>query len=416
MTQQPSSQPSTLEGWLRYLESIHPSTIDMGLERTREVFQRLALDFSSIRVITVAGTNGKGTTCAMLEQALEQTGHRTCVYSSPHILDYRERLRVSGQMLSEQAHCQAFALVEQARAGTSLTYFEFGTLAALVLIAQQQPDFAILEVGLGGRLDAVNILDADIAVITTIDLDHQDWLGDTRELVAAEKAGIFRRNGQAVVGEPQPPANLVDIADNLNLDVSWQGRDFSFRVEHNCFYWQGQNGVSCSGPLPAIPPANASTALAVLQRLGVLAELDVATLLANIRLAGRCQLIGEHPTVLVDVAHNPQSANYLLQQISKYAAPKVHLVVGMLKDKDIGACLGPFASLSPSWYLAPLGGPRGASATMLANLLPDGQKVLECQSVQDAYSKALQQAQQQDLVVVFGSFFTVAEILSITTS
>ncbi|MBT1062982.1 bifunctional tetrahydrofolate synthase/dihydrofolate synthase [Bowmanella sp. Y26] len=405
------NQPSSLEGWLQYLESIHPSTIDMGLARTQEVFARLKLDFSQMTVITVAGTNGKGTTCTFLEQAFTQLGHSTCVYSSPHILDYRERLRCDTQMLSEDAHCQAFARVEQARGEISLTYFEFGTLAALVLIAERQPDFAILEVGLGGRLDAVNILDADIGVITTIDLDHQDWLGDTRELVAAEKAGIFRQNGVAVIGDAQPPANLPEIAGKLNLDASWQGSEFSYRLEDGRFYWQSHSGASLCGPRPAIPAANVSTALCVLERLGKLPSLDVERLLSEVKVVGRCQLVGEHPSVLVDVAHNPQSAGYLLEQVQRFSATQVHLVVGMLKDKDIRACLLPFTALSPNWYLAPLGGPRGASSKMLADLLPKGQKVLECQSVKHAYQQALQNAQAEDLVVVFGSFFTVAEVL-----
>ncbi|GGO73605.1 bifunctional tetrahydrofolate synthase/dihydrofolate synthase [Bowmanella pacifica] len=409
-----NNQPSSLEGWLQYLESIHPSTIDMGLARTQDVFTRLKLDFSHIKVITVAGTNGKGTTCTFLEQAFRQLGQSTCVYSSPHILDYRERLRVNGEMLDEAAHCRAFAKVEQARAEISLTYFEFGTLAALVLIAERKPDVAILEVGLGGRLDAVNVLDADMGVITTIDLDHQDWLGDTRELVAAEKAGIFRQQGAAVIGESQPPSNLFQIADELQLDASWQGQDFSYQLDGEQFHWQSQSGKTLCGPLPAIPAANVSTALCVLERMGELSKLDVPRLLHEVNVVGRCQLVGKHPAVLVDVAHNPQSADYLLSQIHRFSASKVHLVVGMLKDKDIRACLTPFTDLTPNWYLAPLAGPRGASAAMLADLLPDGQKVLECQSVKHAYQQALQNAQAEDLVVVFGSFFTVAEVLEPT--
>ncbi|GAB3032019.1 bifunctional tetrahydrofolate synthase/dihydrofolate synthase [Bowmanella dokdonensis] len=406
-------QPSTLEGWLRYLESIHPATIDMGLERVNEVFVRLKLDFSRIRVVTVGGTNGKGTTCAMLEQGALLAGKSTAVYSSPHILDYRERVRINGVLLDEQAHCQAFAIVEAARGETSLTYFEFGTLAALVLIARHRPDFAILEVGLGGRLDAVNILAPELAIITTIDLDHQDWLGDTRELIAAEKAGIFRAHGLAIIGEPNPPDNLIGICQQLEVRACWQGQDFSYRLDKGQFVWQDREGNGVQGPIPAIPAANASTALCALKLLGLLDKLEASRLLSSVRLPGRCQLIASRPDILVDVAHNPQAAGYLASQIRARQWQKLHLVVGMLKDKDIRSSLAVFTEFEPVWHLASLGPPRGASSGQLHALLPAGQSVIDYDSVTEAFIQARRQAKEQDLILVFGSFLTVAEILAL---
>jgi dihydrofolate synthase / folylpolyglutamate synthase len=411
MSQPLTGQPQDLSGWLSYLESIHPSSIDMGLERVRLVFERLYLDFSRSHIITVAGTNGKGTTCAMIEQGLMLAGKSTAVYSSPHLLDYRERVRINNAMLPEQAHCDAFALVEQARGDISLTYFEFGTLAALVLIAQRQPDYVILEVGLGGRLDAVNIVDAGIAVITTIGLDHQDYLGTDTEQIGAEKSGILRHGCLAVIGEPQPPQSVVDAVARNAACAYWQGREFSYRLDSQQFSWSSGTGLNMTGPIPAIPAANAATALKVLELTGQLDKIDVPGLLRQVSVPGRCQLLANRPDVLADVAHNPQAVAYLCQQIQGRNWQRLHLVVGMLRDKDIRACFELLIPFKPIWYLADLPGPRAATAETLASYLPGQDNVFSYNNVQSAYQQARKNAAEDDLILVFGSFLTLAEVM-----
>ncbi|ALS97721.1 bifunctional tetrahydrofolate synthase/dihydrofolate synthase [Lacimicrobium alkaliphilum] len=411
MNQPLTGQPQDLSGWLSYLESIHPSSIDMGLERVRMVFERLCLDFSHSQIITVAGTNGKGTTCAMIEQGLMLAGKSTAVYSSPHLLDYRERVRINNTMLSEQSHCQAFALVEQARGDISLTYFEFGTLAALVLIAQSQPDYVILEVGLGGRLDAVNIVDAGIAVITTIGLDHQDYLGTDTEQIGAEKSGILRQGCLAVIGEPQPPQSVVNAVATNAASAFWQGREFSYQIGGQQFTWRSGSGLEKTGPLPAIPPANAATALKVLELTGLLDKIDVPGLLRQVSVPGRCQLLASKPDVLVDVAHNPQAVKYLCEQLKGRNWQRLHLVVGMLKDKDIRGCFELLIPFKPIWYLADLPGPRAATAGTLASYLPGQDNVFTYNNVQSAYQRACENAAEDDVILVFGSFLTLAEVM-----
>ncbi|GGD67234.1 bifunctional tetrahydrofolate synthase/dihydrofolate synthase [Lacimicrobium alkaliphilum] len=405
------NQPQDLRGWLTYLESIHPSSIDMGLERIRLVFDRLALDFNQTHIITVAGTNGKGTTCAMIEQGLLLAGKSTAVYSSPHLLDYRERVRINNALLSEQDHCLAFARVEQARGDISLTYFEFGTLAALVLIAQSRPDYVILEVGLGGRLDAVNILDAGIAVITTIGLDHQDYLGTDREQIGAEKAGILRQGCAVVIGEPDPPQSLINAVDTASARAFWQGREFSFQINNSEFVWCSDKRVKLTASIPAIPPANAATALQVLELTGLIDNIDLPHLLAQISLPGRCQLFASRPDVLLDVAHNPQAVAFLCQQIKLRNWKRLHLVVGMLADKDIQGCLELLTDFNPQWYLADLSGPRAAKAEKLASCLVEQHNVSTYKSVRRAYQQARSNAAEDDMILVFGSFLTLAEVM-----
>ncbi len=252
--------------WLTYLESIHPTTIDLGLNRVQAVANNLGLSFSDKTVITVAGTNGKGTTCRFLELACLQQHKTTGVYSSPHLLSYAERVRINGDMASEDDFCQAFRRIEQIREDISLTYFEFSTLAALLLMQQHNVDVLILEVGLGGRLDATNIISADLAVITTIDLDHQDWLGDTREAIAREKAGIMRAHKKAVIGDLSPPSSLLEEVKRLNVDARWAQQDYQFTSTQS-WSWQSADNQFTHLPEPNIPKQNVATALAVLQHL-----------------------------------------------------------------------------------------------------------------------------------------------------
>ena len=406
-----------LDQWLTYLEQVHPSNIELGLERVAEVFCNLQLDISQRTVISVAGTNGKGTTCAFIEQALLMSKHSVAVFSSPHLLDYRERLRVEGAMLTEKAHCQAFLKVDKARGDTLLTYFEFGTLAALQLMADSKADYLLLEVGLGGRLDAVNIVDATIAVITSIDLDHQDWLGDTKELIAIEKAGIFRANIPAVIGEPYPPTSLVDAALSYQVKPLWQGSDYHYQIDAQGFHWQGVNRCYDHLPVPNIPVQNASTALQVIEVLGLqLDNKQMAHVIKQTSLPGRRQVIHIEPTVMLDVAHNPQATSLLAFDINNMNYKRVIAVVGMLADKDIKATLAPMLSVVSIWHCATLDVPRGAQSSRLVSaVFSTKQKVLGYESVEVAYKCALEKAEKDDLVVVFGSFFTVTNILKMAS-
>ena len=402
----------SLAEWLAYLESIHPTTIELGLERVLEVYQRLNIDFSSSQVIIVGGTNGKGSTCAMVEQGCLLAGKTVGVYSSPHLMEYTERVRVNGQSLNEQQHVDAFAQVEAVRAATSLTYFEFGTLAALCLLAQQGLDVVLLEVGLGGRLDAVNIVEPDLSVITSIDLDHQDWLGDTREKIAFEKAGILRQGGPAIISEPQPPKSLLQQIADKQVQALFQGQDFALTPQPSnsqLLQWRGKQQFS-QLPSTQLHPANAATALAVLEWLQFeLSASQVAQLLENTRLSGRFQSLRQKPNLVIDVAHNPQSTGWLAEQIQQQHYAKLHLVVGMLADKDIAASLAPLLSLTDNWYCASLTVPRGAKASQLHAVIGNG----ECfDLVGTAIEQALFNAGEEDLIVVFGSFYTVSAALT----
>ena len=420
MTEHSSHQASlqqawSLDQWLSYLEAIHPHSIELGLDRVAQVKAQLDLDFLPSKIVTVAGTNGKGTTCTMLEQAALLAGKSVGVYCSPHLLDYKERVRINGRLLSDAQHCAAFAKVDKARGEVSLTYFEFGTLAAMVLIAEANTDLCLFEVGLGGRLDAVNILDPHIAVITSIDLDHQAWLGDSRELIAIEKAGIFRQHGMAVIGESDPPASLKQKAKALNVQAYWQGKEFTYQSATTDWHWQSADRTLHHLPVPHIPMQNASTALKVIELLALnLSDEQLAQLIKHTTMAGRCQIIHSNPRVMVDVAHNPEATRYLANKIVAMQYNRLHLVAGMLADKDIEQSLLPMMQLEAHWYVASLDVPRGAKGSALKSVLAGQKKVLDFACVAQAYAKALAAAQHDDLIVVFGSFFSVAQVMPVT--
>ncbi|WP_133470321.1 bifunctional tetrahydrofolate synthase/dihydrofolate synthase [Paraglaciecola marina] len=405
-----------LETWLKYLESIHPSNIELGLDRVSQVFKNLNLSFSDKTVITVAGTNGKGTTCAFIEQALLSKKHSVAVFSSPHLIDYRERVRIQNKMLPEASHCLSFMQVEIARKDIALTYFEFGTLAALYLMSQSDADYILLEVGLGGRLDAVNIIDPDLAVITSIGLDHQDWLGETREEIAIEKAGIFRYNIDVVIGEPEPPKTLLDEVKRFQVKAYWQSIDFEYFVDNKGFHWEDNVKQHQGISKPMIPAQNVSTGLKALALLGqTFNDEQLSKIILKTKVMGRKHIIQSAPTVLLDVAHNPQATALLAKEIEELGTGynRVIAVIAMLADKDIKASLRPMEDTVTSWYCADLNVPRGASANVIASHLTSNKKVVNFDSVIEAYKSALDYAQQEDLVVVFGSFFTVAEILNL---
>nr|WP_256444459.1 bifunctional tetrahydrofolate synthase/dihydrofolate synthase [Aestuariibacter sp. A3R04] len=400
--------------WLSYLESIHPTHIDLGLARVKHVADVLALNFTQQTVITVAGTNGKGTTCRFIEQALLAQGKTTGVYASPHLLDYRERIRINGEMKDEQYYCAAFEKIEKARGDTTLTYFEFGTLAAMVMMAEASVEFVILEVGLGGRLDATNIIDPDLAVITTIGLDHMDWLGDTREKIALEKAGIMRQNGSAVIGELAPPDTLSAYVVEHSVDTWWANSEFAYQCENATWQWTCPDMSLGDLPLPRIPVQNAATALAVLKRLDLLpSETMLHTLLEQVSVAGRRQTIASSPDVLLDVAHNPQACALMRTWAETGLLGNLHLVVGMLADKSLSETLAQLSDINAKWYVASTEGQRGLHADSLVKYVPQGQQQVETfPSVTDAYLAAREKADTNDRILVFGSFLTVTDVLA----
>ena len=408
------SQSRSLVDWLSYLERIHPVNIDMGLDRVGVVARRMGLTQLPFKVITVAGTNGKGSSCAMAASILMAAGYKVGVYSSPHLLRFTERVRIDGAELSDSEHCAAFAEVEAARGEIALTFFEFATLAGLWLFCRAAPDVLLLEVGLGGRLDATNVVESDVAMITSIALDHCDWLGDTREAVAVEKAGVYRAGKPAISGEPNPPATIASEAQRLGACLRQVDRDFHGDEQDSGWDYHGLNhwlGL----PKPALPLMNAVTVLAALESLGLpLPEPAIRDGLANARLAGRMQRLQTAPLVIVDVAHNPHSAAYLASQLRQIPCKgKRRAVVGMLKDKDMAGSLAELDGLIDQWFLASLTGPRAATAEQLAAALGDGQgSAATFDGVSAAYGAAMAASSPDDMVIVFGSFYTVADVLA----
>ena len=400
---------SPLVTWLHYLENLHSQAIELGLARVQRVAARLDLLKPAPVVFTVAGTNGKGTTCRTLETVLMAAGYRVGVYSSPHLVRYTERVRIQGEELAESDHTASFADIEKGRGDTSLTYFEYGTLSALWLFKRARLDVVILEVGLGGRLDATNIVDADVAAITSIALDHTDWLGPDRESIGREKAGVFRSGKPAVVGEPDMPHTIGEVAEGLGAQLLKRGRDWSYSVGEHDWSFTDAQGTLSGLPLPQVPLPNAATALAALRASplkipdAAMYELDKAVL------PGRFQTVAQAPRIILDVAHNPHAAGYLAERLAGLPTTgRVHAVVGMLHDKDIAGTLASLAPQVDSWYCAPLEGPRGATAEQLLAHLPDAQAF---SSVAEAFRQARQQAGEQDIVLVCGSFHTVAQVM-----
>lgn len=422
----PTETLTSLGDWLAHCERLHPKNIDMGLERVHKVAQLLALQFAG-PVITVAGTNGKGSTCAMLEACLLQAGYRTGVYTSPHLVHFEERCRVHGETVKPQDLLPHFERVEVARvqAGeVSLTYFEFTTLAILSLLSSSALDVTILEVGLGGRLDAVNVIDADCAVITSIDLDHMEFLGNDRETIGFEKAGIMRSGRPVVVSDPVPPQSVIDHAIALGADL-WQfGKDFNFSGDKQQWGWAGRGRRYSGLAYPALRGANqlvnASGVLAALdalrERIPVTAQ-AVRNGLAMVELPGRFQMVPGQPNLVLDVAHNPHAVAALSENLDAMGFyPTTHAVFGAMADKDVAPMLARIAPLVDRWYFCDLPTPRAASAEQLkvawqmgntrkdvsASTHPDPQAALQA---------AVSAADPADRIVVFGSFFTVGGVL-----
>lgn len=412
----------TLADWLCYIEQSHPiDKIELGLSRVQQVAARGSLAKLPGTVVLIAGTNGKGTTARTLEQLLLAQGYTVGVYSSPHLLHFNERLRLNGQDVVDHAWVEAFSLVETLRQDTALTYFEFTTLVAFAMLRSAQPDYCLIEVGLGGRLDATNIIDPTVSVVTTIDLDHQDWLGPDRYSIGREKAGVFRGGKIAISGEQNPPASLAEVAAAVGANLLQLGEQFSYTSGDKTWQWQGVTHSYAELPLPLVPVQNVATSLAVLEQLNKLPDTALlAQCLHTLSLPGRMQQLQQNPAIIVDVAHNPQSAEYLAVQLQRLKPQygKIVALVGMLKDKDIRQALSPLTTAIDEWHLVSLPGTRGASCGLLAEALAAVTPTLNISSeqydtLQHAYPLIVNTLQKNDLLVVFGSFVTVAAVLTI---
>ena len=414
--------PRTLSDWLAHIELMHPAAIEMGLERMLALRQRLGLA-PSFPIIVVGGTNGKGSTCAMLEAMLAEAGYRVGCYTSPHLLSYHERVRIGRRDASDHALCESFAEVEQARGNGSLTYFEFGTLAAVNLFVRAAVDVAILEVGLGGRLDAVNAFDADCAVITSVDIDHVAYLGDTREAIGFEKAGIFRRGRPAVCADASPPVSLRAHAATIGAQLIEIGRDFDYVGDRLNWRFRRAGADPVVLPYPQLRGAfqlsNASAAIVALSQLRdrlPVPERALRNGLMKASVAGRFQVLRQYPTVIADVAHNPHAAAALAHNLKRSAGGGRSIAVfAMLADKDIDGVVEALKDHIDEWLVADIREPRGATAAHLARTL-HAHGVSGCIGQFDrpalAYRHALEHlAAAGDEIIVFGSFHTVADVL-----
>jgi dihydrofolate synthase / folylpolyglutamate synthase len=450
-------EPGTLQQWLEYIERLHPQTIALGLERVSRVRQALSLE-PAFTIITVGGTNGKGSVCAMLEAILHHAGYRVGRYTSPHLLRYNERVRIACTEAPDADLVLAFTTVERARMGVArrhaeqgperdrvgaqtadasasrlrvdqseavpLTYFEFGTLAAVWLFAARKVEVAVLEVGLGGRLDAVNAFDADCAVITTVDIDHVDYLGADREVIGFEKAGILRKGRPAVCADAVPPASLARYAGEIGARLQLIGTDFGATPQGAQWQFWGPRGKRSALPHPALRGAyqlgNAAAAITALEclreRLPV-AMNDIRSGLLRAENPGRFQVLPGRPVVILDVAHNPQAARALAASLAvmKHSG-RTLAVFAMLKDKDIAGVIAATSARIDHWFVSGLPGPRGTSAADLQRALSTAAvaPVTTCADVAAAYTQACDMATENDRILVFGSFYTVAAVMRLT--
>ena len=416
-----STSHRQLADWLEYLERIHSQTIALGLERVLRVKERLAL-VPGYPIITVGGTNGKGSCCALLEAILLDAGYRVGCYTSPHLLRYNERVRIGGREASDDALCAAFERVEAARHETPLTYFEFGTLAAMALFAQAEADAVILEVGLGGRLDAVNAFDTDCALVARIGIDHVEYLGPTRESIGFEKAGIFRPGRPAICGDPEPPLTLIEHARDVGARLLLVNRDFGFSAGQGQWDYWGPAGKRYGLPHPALRGgyqiANAAACITALDvqrtRLPVAAQ-NIRSGLLHAELAGRFQVLPGRPTVILDVAHNAQAAGELASSLARMpGSGRTIAVFAMFRDKDIAAVAREMRDSITHWMVATAEGARGASAAQVSAELAQGgvtAPVTAFDDVASAWHAASRHANENDKIVVFGSFLTVAAVM-----
>jgi dihydrofolate synthase / folylpolyglutamate synthase len=416
--------PDNLSSWLTYIEALHPKSIAMGLDRVKIVIEKLQLS-PKFPIITVAGTNGKGSVCAMLTNIYAQSGYRVGCYTSPHLNRYNERVSINLETMSDESLCVAFAAVERARGDTALTYFEMGTLAAMWLFCQTQLDIVILEVGLGGRLDAVNAFEPSCSIVTTVDLDHMEFLGDTREKIGFEKAGIFRKNTLAICGDESPPASLIAHANKIGAELALIGHDFSVKKsQQGWFYRAGDMRLT----LPALRLLgdfqlnNAACALRAVHYLNHLLptlESNIHKALTSTKLIGRFQQIQSNPAIILDVAHNPHAAKSFAQNLRiSPCTGRTLAVFAMLRDKDIEGVVSAVEAQIDAWYLADIHIARGAKAQELQNILQkkiknnvNAKAIYLFEDVAIALKAACKDADINDRIIVFGSFYTVADAI-----
>ena len=425
MNSSPSNAPSNLDEWLAHCQRLHPTEIEMTLERSLRVKDRLRLTFT-VPVIAVAGTNGKGSTCAMLEAIALQAGYRVGLYSKPHLVHFEERCRINGQMVAPAELLPHFEAVERARGDVSLTYFEFTTLAIARCLSLAPLDLVILEVGMGGRLDTVNAFDADCAIITSIDIDHAEFLGQNREAIGLEKAAIMRAGRPVIVSDPMPPSSVLEHAEHVGADLWRFGRDFNYSGDKQQWRWAGRTKRFNAIAYPALRGANqllnAAGVLAAFEalreRLPITAQ-AVRNGFALVELPGRFQVVAGQPTLVLDVAHNPHAVATLAQNLDQMGFfPRTHAVFGAMRDKDITSILTRMAPLVDHWHFTDLSMPRAASAAELAarhaqlGLKGPGPVTVACHADPlQALSAALSEADPADRIVVFGSFHTVGGVL-----
>jgi len=414
----------SLPEWLNWQENLHFTEVDPGLERVGQVWRRLnKSDKLPYTVITVAGTNGKGSSVAMLEAILRAAGYRTGTYTSPHLLRYNERICVNGQTCTDEEICQSFGRIDAVREDVSLTYFEFATLAAVDIFCQKNLDVVILEVGMGGRLDAVNLFDADIALITPVSLDHTMWLGDDREKIAAEKAGIIRSKQAVVCSETAPASSVLNYAESLTATCYVAEKDFFVEKSSEQWNWKSDKQSWPDLPLPALVGSyQLQNAAAVLQVIALLnqAEFDIELSaiksgLQHVKLDGRFQVLGGDVERIFDVTHNHQGACNLAGLLTeKTTKGQTHAVLAMLKDKDVNAVIEPLKDVIDKWYLAGINGNRGMTATDLAekvNTIVAKNKTTQHSSIEQAYQQAMSGSDINDRVLIFGSFHTVEAVM-----
>ena len=409
---------NSLDEWLGYVEKVHSKTWDLGLARVNRVAEELGVTLQSSRVAIVAGTNGKGSTCEYMEQFCIEAGLSVGKSTSPHLLRFNERIQVNGSPVSDELIAEAFESIETARRNISLTYFEFAVLASALILNRSDLDIWILEVGLGGRLDAMNIFSRDISVITQIALDHQAWLGNSREEIAIEKAAIMRPGIPCVVADPDPPATLMQYARKLGITPYLIGKDFGF--EDGKINIQGR--AISDLPVPQLPKSSAVAALQAVSCLGVeLNDLQILEVIRRTRLTGRLQWFDTKPKVLCDVAHNPAAAVYLRDYLKTYfnsveTKPRVHAVVGMYSDKELSKVINTLSPLVHRWYFTDMDDARAATAKDLQWVLGDRSNAETCGNISTAFEKAKRDLNINDLIVVFGSFPVVAGVLSIMST
>ena len=414
----------TLDDWLDWQATLHPAEIELGLERVSEVWRHLRPDGLGSKVITIAGTNGKGSTAAMLEMVYLQSGYRVGLYTSPHLIRYNERIRVDGAEVSDNVLCTAFDRVDRARKETTLTYFEFGTLAALDIFASQSLDLIILEVGLGGRLDAVNILDPDLAIITTVDLDHTDWLGETREEIGYEKAGVMRPNRPVILGDTEMPASVLEHARNIGAVCLRFGMDFTLERQEVGFTWHGRSHRQVFEHNPSLVGdfqfRNAALVLMTVECFSDVLPVtpgEIAMAMQTTRLKGRFQRINGDIPIILDVAHNPQSVMTLRDNLAQLTSgSRLHAVFGLLSDKDLGSILRLIEPMIDSWHLVGIETSRGQSARQLMSAMRKSgveTRISAFASVSEALDSARAAATVGDAILIFGSFIVVGQALDL---